>query len=190
MCMSVCACRCVPVLMCVCISEKGCTEVLSWEHPVSDPCLSNCVERTLQCVCMSVCLQDRKRETEGEWARSTTQRTEEHCAALSLLRSTPNVLSTCCCSCSTARGEVLNHTDLCTLHWHWLTQGKVAALLYLSGLGQVQHTLPTTQGETAHLLYTWSFFSFNIQWWGALPNTFISIKKKIKNSAQIWEIQF
>lgn len=43
--------------VCLCVSEKGCTEVLSWEHPVSDPCLSSCVERTLQCVCMSVCVQ-------------------------------------------------------------------------------------------------------------------------------------
>lgn len=36
--------------VCLCVSEKACTEVLSWEHPVSDPCLSSCVERTLQCV--------------------------------------------------------------------------------------------------------------------------------------------
>ena len=51
----------VHVWICVCVyvSEKGCTKILSWEHPVSDPCLSNCVERTFSVhACMRVSVKE------------------------------------------------------------------------------------------------------------------------------------
>lgn len=55
------------------VSEKGCTELLCWEHPVSDPCPSNCVERTFgRCACTKKgrgeCAQKKKNKIR-EWDR-------------------------------------------------------------------------------------------------------------------------
>lgn len=172
-CACVCACRGVHV----CVSEKGCTEVLSWEHPVSDPCLSNCVERTLQCACTSVYV----RERESVCAERERQRESEievqHKEQRSIVR------------CWGSSGRLRARRPHAAAHVARPEEKSWTALAFALCTDADSHrarwpprciclvkpgsTHYSSRGETAHSLYACSRFSFNIQHWGTILRIFI-----------------